>query len=146
MLLEDIEKEWAIDSVISNLKLDNESLKIPKLHSKYYSYLINEKLVHVKIKKKLEEREYVLEQFYKKTLTVEELNEHKLPLIQDKKILTGEIPRVIANQPDIIELKTKLSVQSIKTDFLDSIMKTIHNRNWVIRDAIEWRKFENGGN
>ena len=53
MLLEDIEKEWAIDSVISNLKLDNESLKIPKLHSKYYSYLINEKLVHVKIKKKL---------------------------------------------------------------------------------------------
>ncbi len=146
MLLEDIEKEWAIDSVISNLKLDNESLKIPKLHSKYYSYLINEKLVHVKIKKKLEEREYVLEQFYKKTLTVEELNEHKLPLIQDKKILTGEIPRVIANQPDIIELKTKLSVQSIKIDFLDSIMKTIHNRNWVIRDAIEWRKFENGGN
>lgn len=144
MLLEDIEKEWAIDSVISNLKLDNESLKIPKLHSKYYSYLINEKLVHVKIKKKLEEREYVLEQFYKKTLTVEELNEHKLPLIQDKKILTGEIPRVIANQPDIIELKTKLSVQSIKIDFLDSIMKTIHNRNWVIRDAIEWRKFENG--
>ena len=146
MLLEDIEKEWAIDSVISNLKLDNESLKIPKLHSKYYSYLINEKLVHVKIKKKLEEREYVLEQFYKKTLTVEELNEHKLPLIHDKKILTGEIPRVIANQPDIIELKTKLSVQSIKIDFLDSIMKTIHNRNWVIRDAIEWRKFENGGN
>mgnify|MGYP000899095436 FL=1 len=61
MLLEDIEKEWAIDSVISNLKLDNESLKIPKLHSKYYSYLINEKLVHVKIKKKLEEREYVFE-------------------------------------------------------------------------------------
>lgn len=146
MLLEDIEKEWAVDSVISNLKLDNESLKIPKLHSKYYSFLINEKLVHVKIKKKLEEREYVLEQFYKKTLTVEELNEHKLPLIQDKKILTGEIPRVIANQPDIIELKTKLSVQSIKIDFLDSIMKTIHNRNWVIRDAIEWRKFENGGN
>lgn len=144
MLLEDIEKEWAIDSVISNLKLDNESLKIPKLHSKYYSYLINEKLVHVKIKKKLEEREYVLEQFYKKTLTVEELNAHKLPLIQDKKILTGEIPRVIANQPDIIELKTKLSVQSIKIDFLDSIMKTIHNRNWVIRDAIEWRKFEVG--
>ena len=88
----------------------------------------------------------MLEQFYKKTLTVEELNEHKLPLIQDKKILTGEIPRVIANQPDIIELKTKLSVQSIKIDFLDSIMKTIHNRNWVIRDAIEWRKFENGGN
>ena len=38
MLLEDIEKEWAIDSVISNLKLDNESLKIPK----FLSYFVCE--------------------------------------------------------------------------------------------------------
>lgn len=144
MLLEDIEKEWAVDSVISNLKLDTESLKIPKLHAKYYGLLINEKLVLVSLKKKLEDREYILEQFYRKTLTIEELNEHKLPLIQDKKIANSDIPRVIMNQPDIVQFKTKIGVQGIKIEFIESILKTIHNRNWIIRDAIEWRKFESG--
>lgn len=144
MLLEEIEKEWAEDVIINPLKLDSESLRIPKLHSKYYKMLVHEKMVLIKLKTKLEEKEYILEQFYNKTLTVEELNQHKLPLIQDKKILRQDIPTVISNRPDVIELKTKLGVQNIKIEFLESILKSIQGRNWNIRDAIEWRKFENG--
>lgn len=144
MLLEDIEKEWAADTIIDNLKLDRESLKIPKLHSKYYDILIKEKLVMLNLKKKLADREYILEQYYRKTLTVDEMNEHGLSLIQDKKVLTSEIPRVIDNQPEIQNYKTKIGIQNVKIEFLDSILKSIHGRNWIIRDAIEWRKFENG--
>lgn len=144
MLLEEIEKEWSEDVIINPLKLDAESLRIPKLHSKYYKMLVHEKMVLIKLKNKLEEKEYILEQFYNKTLTVEELNQHNLPLIQDKKILRQDIPTVISNRPDIIELKTKLGVQHIKIEFLESILKSIQGRNWNIRDAIEWRKFENG--
>jgi len=144
MLLEEIEKEWAEDVNINPLKLDAESLRIPKLHSKYYKMLVHEKMVLIKLKNKLEEKEYILEQFYNKTLTVEELNQHNLPLIQDKKILRQDIPSVISNRPDVIELKTKLGVQHIKIEFLESILKSIQGRNWNIRDAIEWRKFENG--
>lgn len=106
--------------------------------------LVHEKMVLIKLKTKLEEKEYILEQFYNKTLTVEELNQYKLPLIQDKKILRQDIPTVISNRPDVIELKTKLGVQNIKIEFLESILKSIQGRNWNIRDAIEWRKFENG--
>jgi len=144
MLLEEIEKEWAEDVIINPLKLDSESLRIPKLHLKYYKMLVHEKMVLIKLKTKLEENEYILEQFYNKTLTVEELNQHKLPLIQDKKILRQDIPTVISNRPDVIELKTKLGVQNIKIEFLESILKSIQGRKWNIRDAIEWRKFENG--
>lgn len=144
MLLEEIEKEWSEDVNINPLKLDAESLRIPKLHSKYYKMLVHEKMVLIKLKNKLEEKEYILEQFYNKTLTVEELNQYNLPLIQDKKILRQDIPAVISNRPDVIELKTKLGVQHIKIEFLESILKSIQGRNWNIRDAIEWRKFENG--
>lgn len=144
MLLEDIEKEWAADVEINPLKLDSESLKIPKLHSKYYNILSREKLVLLNIKNKLEKREFILEQFYNKTLTVEELNEYKLPLIQDKKVLKPEIPKTIANDPEVVNFKTKIGAQHIKIEFLESILKMIQNRNWAIRDAIEWRKFENG--
>lgn len=144
MLLEEIEKLWAEDVEINPLKLDQESLKIPKLHSKYYKLLVHEKMVLIKLKNKLEEKEHVLEQFYNKTLTVEELNHYNLPLHQDKKVIKSDIPSVIANRSDVIELKTKLGVQHIKIEFLESILKSIQGRNWNIRDAIEWRKFENG--
>ncbi len=144
MLLEDIEKEWANDTVINPLKLADESMKIPKLHAKYSTYLNIEKIVAIKLKSLLEEKEYILEQYYKKTLTIDELNEYKLPLTQDKKVAVPEIPKVIANTKEIVDIKNRLGTQNIKIEFLESIMKSIHTRNWVIKDAIEWRKFENG--
>jgi hypothetical protein len=35
-------------------------------------------------------------------------------------------------------------MQKQKVDYLDSILKGINNRQWVIRNAIEWRKFMSG--
>ena len=37
--LDDIKAQWADDSRIDNDLLDNESTKIPQLHSKYLNYL-----------------------------------------------------------------------------------------------------------
>ncbi len=139
MLLEEIEKEWSEDAVINPLKLADESLRIPKLHAKYSAILNREKMIIGILKSNLDKKEYILEQYYKKTLTIDELNEYKLPLIQDKKIAVPEIQKTIAADKDIIELKNRIGAQSVKIDFLDSIMKSIHTRNWVIKDAIEWR-------
>jgi hypothetical protein len=45
---------------------------------------------------------------------------------------------------DMIELNLKMAYQQESVDVLDSIMKEINSRQWNIRNAIEWRKFENG--
>lgn len=144
MLLEEIEKEWSEDATINPLKLAEESLRIPKLHAKYSTILNREKIIIGILKTNLDKKEYILEQYYKRTLTIDELNEYKLPLVQDKKIANPEIPKTIAADKDIIELKNRIGAQSVKIEFLDSIMKSIHTRNWVIKDAIDWRKFEHG--
>jgi hypothetical protein len=144
MLLEDIEKEWAADTIINPLKLTDESIKIPKLHAKYSTFINKERMVFIKLKSTLEEKEYILEQYYKKTLTIDELNQYKLPLVQDKKVSVPEIPKVIANTKEVVDLKNRMGAQNIKIEFLESIIKSIHTRNWVIKDAIEWRKFESG--
>ena len=36
MKLEEIQESWSSDSQIDDTQLDNESLKIPELHHKYY--------------------------------------------------------------------------------------------------------------
>jgi hypothetical protein len=105
MLLEDIEKEWSADTIINPLKLTDESIKIPKLHAKYSAFINKERMVFIKLKSTLEEKEYILEQYYKKTLTIDELNQYKLPLVQDKKVSVPEIPKVIANTKEVVDLK-----------------------------------------
>ncbi len=144
MILEDIEKEWANDSIISPLKLDEESLKIPRLHAKYHRILTEEKIRLIKIQEKLQELEYIYEQFYSKTLTLEELQQYNLPAVLDKKYVKPEIPKAVANTKEVIEYKRKLGIQHVKLELLDSIMKSIMNRNWIIKDAITWRQFESG--
>lgn len=145
MILEEIEKLWSEDSIINPLKLDDESLKIPKLHAKYHKILTEEKIRIMKIQEKLHELEFIYEQFYAKTLTIEELQKYNLPTILDKKYVKQDIPKAVANTPEVIEYKRKLGIQHVKLELLESIMKSVMNRNWIIKDAITWRQFENGG-
>ena len=44
MTLEEIQKLWSSDSLIDDTELDNESLKIPELHYKYFRVFSDEKL------------------------------------------------------------------------------------------------------
>ena len=45
MKLEEIYTEWDVDSDIDTTDLGNESIKIPKLHNKYYKLFSSEKLL-----------------------------------------------------------------------------------------------------
>jgi hypothetical protein len=45
---------------------------------------------------------------------------------------------------DMVRIVSKIEMQRAKVDYLDSVIKGINNRQWVIRNAIEWRKFMSG--
>ena len=59
-------------------------------------------------------------------------------------ILKQDIDKFMSADDDIIELKSKLEFQRRKVDYLESIIKMINNRQWLIREAIDWIKFTNG--
>ena len=44
MTIEEILSQWENDSKISPMDLGNESLKIPKLHHKYYQIFVQERI------------------------------------------------------------------------------------------------------
>ena len=46
--LDDIKSQWAEDSKIEQDLLDEESIKIPQLHSKYLNYLSDVRLLKLK--------------------------------------------------------------------------------------------------
>ena len=60
-------------------------------------------------------------------------------------ILKGDIPMYMDADQDIIDLNLKIGTQQEKVEFLESVIKTIINRNFVIKNAIEWNRFTMGG-
>ena len=142
MKLEDVENLWSIDCKINRTELDGESLKIPELHNKYYKIYIREK-----VQMKSEENEYnelykVKWEYYNGKMDKAELDARgweQFPLILNKDLNT-----YISADKDIIQKLLKLTLQREKVEFLESIIKTLATRGFLIKNAIEFIKFNNG--
>lgn len=144
MKLEDIEKMWALDSVIDSTDLGRCSLDIPKLHAKYYQILLAEKRNLYVLTEKKESLEGILESYFLKTMTTQERIEANLPDFLDKKVLKTEVDKYISRWPEIIQLNLKIAIQLDKIEFLKDINKMIHNRSFTIKDAISWLQYTAG--
>lgn len=145
MTLEEILESWENDCVVDKTELAEESLKIPGLHSKYLKILSTEKL---KLKK-LESDHKILKlekyEFYTQGHT-EDTMKRGWNLPAKGMILKADIPMYMEADEDIINSTLKISYQNEKIEALDTIIKSIMNRGYQIKSAIDWNKFIMGAN
>jgi hypothetical protein len=59
-------------------------------------------------------------------------------------ILKADIPMYMDADEDIIKLSLKIGVQQEKIELLESIIKTLINRGYNIKTALDWQRFING--
>ena len=131
------------DIVIDHTELDKEALKTPQLHNKYMNMFNDEKLVMFKYEddyKKLKKYKWL---YYTGKISQEELDFFEWQPFQ-LNILKQDIDKFMDSDEELIILKSKMSYQKTKIDYLESIIKMIANRQWLIRQAIDWIKFTNG--
>lgn len=140
----DIEKYWLKDSDIRTQDLSAASLNIPRLHAKYYALLIREEDEKRKLLSAEKEMRDILEKYFNRTLTIEELEEYGLGSLPDKKILKDQIKTHVDLHPDMTELLIHIAEQNAKIEYLKSIIQQISNMSFHIRNAIEYEKFRNG--
>lgn len=143
MTLEEINEMWAVDAKMNEIDLGNEALKIPKLHNKYYKLYVNEMLRLKKLKANLKELEMAKYEYYTGTMAEEDLKARGWrpnPL----KIMKAEVSRYIDSDKDIIEMSLKIDYFTQTALYLEDIVKQINNRNFLIRSAIDWAKFQSG--
>ena len=60
------------------------------------------------------------------------------------KILKSDLSLYIDSDKDIINHNLKVAYQKEKIDFLESVIRTINNRGFQIKNAIDWEKFKVG--
>lgn len=143
MKIEEIFEQWEKDSQIDKTELGDAALNIPKLHHKYFQLLVNEKMQLRKLEAEFKRLKLDKYEFF--TQGPNEETKHKGWKLPPKgMILKGDIPMYMEADEDIINISLKIGLQQEKVELLDSIIKTIINRNFVIRNAIDWQKFTMG--
>jgi hypothetical protein len=142
MKLEAIYDEWKKDSDIDKTELGDESLKIPKLHHKYFQVYSSEKMLLRKYESEMKQLKLAKYEFYTMGPNEDTPKEWRLP--PRGMILKADIPAYMDGDKDIIDLSLKIGLQQEKVELLESIIKSLTNRGFQIRAAIDWFKFTMG--
>jgi len=145
MLVEEIIELWTNDAKIDTVDLDTESLNIPSLHAKYLKLLYSEKLKLKRLNIQRKTFVKVLSEYYKGDLNnPDDLKEMGREPWQ-KTILKQDISNYVDSDDEMIKLLTKIAYQEEVVMLLEDILKSINNRGFQIRAAIDWRKLTNFG-
>lgn len=141
MNLDEVQKMWQKDSEIDKDDLANESLRTPMLHCKYWDIynttrLLREKVLDGYNKKKLERWNY-----YTGKADPEVYEEHPFPFKVREK---DAIIRYIEADEHLSKISLKIKYYDTLLSFLEEIIKSLNNRGFAIKNAIDWMRFQNG--
>lgn len=143
MNIERIREMAEADLKIDGTELGDESIRIPQLHGKYLNIFHDESLVLRKLEadyKMLRKQKW---EYYSGKMSQEDLKALGWEPFGHR-ILRQDLDVYMESDQDMIRLIAKMDLQKAKVDYLDSLLKGINNRQWVIRNSIEWKKFLSG--
>ena len=143
MKFEDIQKLWTRDCPIDETELSQESVKIPQLHNKYLILYSNEKLKFKEIKFLFSGLIKRKRDYYSGRMSAEELEAADWEPFRIK-LLKVDVQEYIDADEDVIESKKLFALQEEKVNYLESIVKGLTTRGYLIKNAIDWKRFTEG--
>ena len=141
MNLEQLKEQASKDLVIENEEsLDSESLKNQKLKAKYLEHKTRYQLLLLKAngdyqRMYREKWEYYGGKADAKVYVAKPF---------DLKVLKNDLAMYITSDEEVIQLMDKIGYLEVVVKYIDGVIKSIDNRGWDIKNAIEWKKFEAG--
>ena len=131
-----IEKDLKLDDT----ELDLESIRTPQLHNKYLKIYTTHSLQY----KKLQDDYKVMYREKWEYYTGKAPSEVYARIPFDLKVLKSDISIYLDADTELQQLSQKMAYKKQIIDYLERILKEINNRNWTIRNTIEWKKFLHG--
>ena len=141
MNLDKIQEMWERDAVIDPDNLHDESLKIPQLHSKYYTVYNTITLLREKAREQYNKTRLERYNYYTGKAPAEVYIEEPFGYkVREKDAI--QIHMEADEKLTRIDLKIRYYDATLK--FLEEIIKNVSNRTFQIKNAIEWNKFQAG--
>jgi hypothetical protein len=140
MDLEKLQEQADKDLKINDTELDLESLKTPQLHNQYMKHLTKYKLMLSRAETEYSILKREKWEYYTGKSDASVYAEKPF----DLKILRTDIDKYLESDEDLQKAKQKVDYLSTTVDFLDRTIRLISNRGFIIKNAIDWRKFTSG--
>jgi len=140
MDLEQLQNEADKDLKINDTELDLESIRIPALHNKYLKEYTRYKLLLTRAENDLNTLRREKWEYYTGKSSPEVYQAKPF----DLKILKTDVERYIEADIEIQNAISKVSYLTTTVDFLERTLRGITNRTFMIKNAIEWRRFTSG--
>ena len=141
MNLDKIQEMWQKDSVIDPDNLHDESLKIPQLHSKYYTLYNTITLLREKARDSYNRIRLERYNYYTGKADPEVYEKEPFPYKVREK---DAIQRHLEADEKLTTIDLKIRYYDATLKFLEEILRIISNRTYQIKNAIEWHKFQGG--
>lgn len=143
MKLKEIEQLWAVDCEFDRTELGDASLRIPFLHNRYLTILNGEAVEMDRILRRQKVLYKKLSRYYEGKCTAEELKEWNREQFQEK-ASKPQREELIDMDDDMLAFQETLTEQKIKVKYLEEIIKSLHNRGFLIKNRIDWEKYTKG--
>ncbi len=143
MNLDKIQEMWERDSHINPDNLHDESLKIPQLHSKYYTIYNTITLMREKARDSYNRVRLERYNYYTGKAPAEVYAAEPFPYKVREK---DAIQRHMDADEKLNKVNMKIKYYDTTLKYLEEIIRIISNRTYQIKNAIEWNKFQAGFN
>ena len=140
MNIDELYTEVERDIKIDDTELDLESIRTPQLHNKYLKLFTKHSLQYKKLQDDYKVLYRVKWEYYTGKASPEVYAENPFEL----KVLKADIGIYMEADKDLQQLGQRMAYAKQIADYLERILREINNRNWTIRNTIEWKKFLHG--
>ena len=140
MDLETLQKQVDVDLKIDDTALDLESIRTPQLHNIYLKLFTKYSLQLKKVKDDYDGLYKFKWEYYtgKATLSVYKAEPF------DLKVLKSDVHIYLNADEELQKLGQRQEYLNVVVVYLERVLREINNRNWNIRNTIEWKKFLHG--
>ena len=139
--LETIQKMWETDSKMDIDNLHTDSLNIPILHGKYHELYNNILLLRKKAEQQRKNIRHERYEYFSGKADPEVYIENPFPKkIRDK----DTMQKYMDADTKLSGVSLKLEYYDVMLQYLESILKQITQRNYQIKNAIDFMKFNSG--
>ena len=140
MDLETLQNQADIDLNIDDTELDLESIRTPQLHNKYLKLFTKYSLQLKKVKDDYDGLYKFKWEYYTGKSTMEVYQAEPF----DLKVLKSDVHIYLNADEELQKLGQRQEYLNVVVVYLERVLREINNRNWNIRNTIEWKKFLHG--
>lgn len=139
--LEELYSSWSEDAKIDHSEAGMESLNIPMLHNKYLKLLSSERLTYFALNEKRKQLENTLEDYYSGRVDGRDIGRAPYQFIAGTR---SKVEKIVATDDEMVKLNLQIALSEEKMLYLKEVVNSINQRNWNLKNYIEWQKFTQG--